>query len=231
MNASPSPGSGSTSSDRTEKKSWKEKRGATRWHPKHEAGDTAPSDGAVLSRRHDSFLDRLRGDQRSSGSLAAALAAVCADPRLISRLVAALDADEAVVRRRAADMLEKATRNNPEWLTPYRDALLTRALAGDAQAEVMCRLITIIPRLEPSGHNLRNVTRNLFGLIDGTGPTVQVCALQALYDLSPGRPRLAARVRKALERKLGEGAPSVRARARRLLTESSQSRRRPRRRR
>jgi hypothetical protein len=78
----------------------------------------------------------------------------------------------------------------------------------------------VIPRLEPTRNELRNVTADLFDLIDGPGRQVQVCVLQALYDLSAGRPRLRRRVREALERKLREGSPAVQARARRLLAEA-----------
>lgn len=182
-----------------------------------------------MSPRRAALLDRLRqSDRGSPAPPARALAAVCADPRLIGDLIAALDDDDAVVRRRAAEIIEKTTRNHTEWLEPHRASLLPRATARSHRQDTLCRLIPVIPRLEPTRNELRNVTADLFDLIDGPGRQVQVCALQALYDLSAGRPRLRRRVREALERKLREGSPAVQARARRLLAEAPPRGKRPR---
>lgn len=228
MNANPSHSSGSTSSDRTAKRSWKEKPGATRWNPGAESAD----ERGGSSRRKPAIIDRLTaGDRSHSGPSAGTLAAVCADPRLITDLVAALDHDDIAVRRRAADTIEKATRNNPEWLAAHRDLLLPRATARDERQDILCRLIPLVPRMKPTGAELRRATSDLFVLVDGPGRSVQVCAMQALYDLAVNRPRLRARVIEVLEKRMGDGSPAVRARARRLLTEASGRSGRPRRRR
>jgi hypothetical protein len=145
---------------------------------------------------------------------------VCADPRLIADLVHALDDEDSIVRRRAADIIEKTTRRHPEWLEPFRETLLRRVAARADGDDVLCRLIPLVPRLAPTGAELRTIGRSLFALLDGAGRQLQVCAMQALHDLTANRPRLRKRLRTALERKREEGSPAVRRRARRLLAEA-----------
>jgi hypothetical protein len=174
-----------------------------------------------LTPRRAAFLDRLRSDDRRIVSPpAGALAAVCADPRLIADLVHALDEEDAIVRRRAADIIEKTTRRHPEWLEPHREILLHRVTARADGDDVLCRLIPLVPRLAPTGGEMRPIGSSLFALLDGPGRQLQVCAMQALHDLSTDRRRLRKRLRTALERKRDEGSPAVRTRARRLLAES-----------
>lgn len=178
-----------------------------------------------MTPRRAALLDRLRSaDRRTSAPPAGALAAVCADPRLIADLIHALDDDDAIVRRRAADIIEKTTRRHSEWLDPHREVLLNRVATRTDGDDVLCRLIPLVPRLAPTGAAMRRIGKALFALLDGGGRQLQVCAMQALHDLSTGRPRLRARLRTVLERKRDQGSPAVRARARRLLAESGSSR-------
>lgn len=171
-----------------------------------------------MTPRRAALLDRLRSaDRRTAQPPAGALAAVCADPTLFADLVAALDDGDSVVRRSAADTLEKTTRRHHEWLHPHRDALLRRIIDRTDADGILCRLIPLAPRLAPAGNQLRRLSATLFELLDGPGRQLQVCSMQALHDLAASRPRLRARLHTALQRKRDEGSPAVRARARRLL--------------
>ena len=203
----------SESPDRTETQSWKEKRGATRWS----------RDGDEIGlRRSATIADRLSGgDRRTFGPAAAVLAAVCADPRLLGRVIDTLDHEDSVVRRRAADIIEKATRRHHEWLHPFTDTLLDRALAGSDRPDVQCHLIQLVPRLDPQSGALRKTTSALFRMLDNPSANVRASALQALHDLAASRPRLRARVRASLVDALENGSPAVKARARRLLSETA----------
>jgi hypothetical protein len=70
------------------------------------------------------------GDLRSDGVSNEVTRVVIDNPGLLPDLVACLDAPDAVVRGRAADVIEKVGRTLPEALVPYLDRFIT-ALSED----------------------------------------------------------------------------------------------------
>lgn len=63
------------------------------------------------------------GDRRSVRRAAEVAELVKADPARVGALIAGMEGDDPVVRMRAADALEKATRERPELLAGYEERL------------------------------------------------------------------------------------------------------------
>ena len=94
-----------------------------------------------------SILKLLEGeDRRSIGRADRAAAMVAQDAELFPELIAGLWSGDALVRMRAADAAEKATRGNREVLQPYKRELL-ELMAETGEQELRWHLAAMIPRL------------------------------------------------------------------------------------
>ena len=94
------------------------------------------------------LVDKLRGgDRRSLGASAGAVAAVAKTPELFGDLFECLFDDDPVVRMRAADAVEKATRGSAQLLQPWKQALLER-VAARKEKEVRWHVAQLLPRLQ-----------------------------------------------------------------------------------
>jgi DNA transformation protein len=117
---------------------------------------------------------------------------------------------------RAADALEKATRNDDSLLAPHKTTLLNVLDASD-QAEVRWQLVQCLPRLSLTQRELQAVAKRLQRCFsDETSRILRINCLQALIDLARRAPGLLDGAREALTTGLEDAAPSVRARARKL---------------
>jgi hypothetical protein len=68
------------------------------------------------------ILKKLEGtDLRSIGRVNEVVAEVIADPRLFLAVFDGILDDDAVMRMDCADAVEKITRQNPEYLEPFKD--------------------------------------------------------------------------------------------------------------
>jgi hypothetical protein len=132
---------------------------------------------------------------------------------LVKEAIRLLSGDDRVLRARAADALEKASRASPAILRPHKRVLLRLAEAA-RQQEVRWHLAQMLPRLELSTQQRRHSLVLLRGYLDDRSRIVAACALEALWDLGRGQ-----WVRALVERCASTGPPSLRARARRLLRE------------
>jgi hypothetical protein len=122
---------------------------------------------------------------------------------------------EPVVRMRAADALEKLTRDRADLLIPHKRTLL--ALAGRArQQEVRWHLAQMLPRLLLTRSERLRGAVLLRDYLRDESVIVRTMAIQALADLAGRTPELRGEVRRLLARAARLGAPAVRARARRL---------------
>jgi hypothetical protein len=158
------------------------------------------------------------GDRRSIGRSNKVVAEVLADPGLFGDLfVGLLDADP-MIRMRAADAVEKITGAHPEYLRPYKDALLHQ-VAASKQQEVCWHVAQIIPRLELSADERAEAVRLLDGYLKDKSRIVQTFAIQALADLVEHdealRPQVIARIKELLH----TGGPAVVSRGQKLLRE------------
>jgi hypothetical protein len=156
------------------------------------------------------------GDRRSIGQAEAAAAAVLAEPARFGELFAALLTGDALIRMRAADAVEKVTRERPELLRPHKRPLLGR-VAALPQQEVRWHVAQLIPRLPLTKRERASAVATLVGYLADKSRIVQAFALQALADLAGQDPALQPTVRARLEEALAAGSPAMRSRARKLL--------------
>ncbi len=156
------------------------------------------------------------GDRRSIGRANEALARLEAEPMLLARLVDGMTARDAVVRMRAADVVEKYTAAHPAALQYYKDQLL--AVAGSAvQQEVRWHLAQMLPRLDLSPEEADYVCGILNRFLTDPSRIVQTFAMQGLADLALKDTCLIQRVLPIIEEKTREGTPAMQSRGKKLL--------------
>ena len=157
------------------------------------------------------------GDLRSIGRSNEVVAQVIADPALIDGLFEGLFHEDARVRARAADALEKISIKQPQWLKKYRVRLLRDVTLID-QKEVRWHLAQILGRLQLTARQRERAVKILRRyLTDSDSQIVRVSALQALADLAKHDQTLQPCVSVLLQQSLKSGSPSLQARARKLL--------------
>lgn len=165
------------------------------------------------------LLEKLKGgDFRSIGRSEEVVEAVLANPGLFAVLMSGLTADDALVRMRAADAVEKATVKHPEWLPPFKQYLLNEVAKIDQQ-EVRWHAAVMFTRLELTAQERKRVASMLKVWLDDRSRIVQTFSLQALAELSKRDPALRSEVKRLIEEKVRSGSPSVQARGKKLLKE------------
>lgn len=158
------------------------------------------------------------GDRRSIGRANEVVADVLAEPRLFAILFSGLRSQDAVLRARAADAVEKITARRPEYLRPHRRALIG-PLAACAQKEVRWHVAQMLPRLRWSAAERKRVLAILQTYLEDESSIVRTFAMQGLADLARQAPDLVPAVRRRLRTLSARGTPAMRARGRRLLRE------------
>lgn len=159
-------------------------------------------------------------DRRSIGSADEVAQEIAADQALFDQVFEAIFFDDPVVRMRAADAVEKASRIHPERLFPHKNALLEE-LAQIQQREVRWHLAQMLPRLPLTLAERRRAVAVVESFLDDKSTIVRVNALEALTTLARGVAELEAKARERLDAALEAGTPAEKARARRLLKAES----------
>lgn len=163
------------------------------------------------------MLERLAGtDRRSIGQADQVADEIATDQALFDQVFNAMFLDDPVLRMRAADAVEKASRTNPQRLYPHKHVLLGE-WAGVDQKEVRWHLAQMLPRLPLEEEERRRAVAILERLLTDKSVIVRVNALQALADLGRGDAELEEKVQRRLAEVLESGAPAEKARARKLL--------------
>jgi hypothetical protein len=161
------------------------------------------------------------GDRRSIGRAAEVAAMVADEPGKLRNVIELLrDPDDPVVRMRAADVAEKATRLDPRLLQPYKRELLS-LLAESVQCEVRWHLAQMIPRLKLTLAELPEAIGSLLGYLTDRSAIVKTCAMQALTDLVLLYPRSMGDFRVNVTSRIRilarTGTPAMRTRGKKLL--------------
>ncbi len=154
-------------------------------------------------------------DRRSVGGADAAARAVIDRPALLGPLIALLADGDPLVRMRAADAAEKATRNRHAILQPLTEQVLEAA--GHPQQEVRWHALQMLPRLALAGDALEQAFTLAQASLAHPSRIVQCEALTALFALSGQDPARRALALAQAEVALTKGPPSLRARARQLM--------------
>jgi hypothetical protein len=156
------------------------------------------------------------GHRRQIGRVDQVVAMVSADPRLFPQLIAGLWSDDPLVRMRAADAAEKATRTEPGLLMPYKRELLG-LLTEAVQQELRWHLALMVPRLALNAKE-RELAASLLGrYLQDRSSIVKTFSLQGLAELAQDDPSLRPTVIEILRAATRSGTPAMKARSRKLL--------------
>lgn len=158
------------------------------------------------------------GTRRSLGRSGEVVSLIGERPEVFASLIECLWDADPVVRMRAADVAEKATRECPEMLQPYKRELL--GLAGEAlQQELRWHLAQLIPRLVLNSGERRRAYHALSGYLEDRSSIVRTMAMQGLADLARQDTALRPAVVERIRALTLSGTPAMRARGRKLLRE------------
>jgi hypothetical protein len=164
-----------------------------------------------------STLNLLKGgDRRALGGAEEALQLVLSTPALLDDLFAGMLSDDPLMRMRCADVAEKASRLQPQWLVPYKTLLLD-ILADQPQQEVRWHVAPMLARLPLSSAEQKRVLAILVGFLSDHSSIVKTMAMQAMADLAIGHEAWRPEVRSRIEALMDTGTPAMKARGRKLL--------------
>jgi HEAT repeat protein len=156
------------------------------------------------------------GDRRSIGRSNEVVSEVLARPGLFRELFEGMLNEDPVIRMRAADAVEKISREHPDLLKPYKRTLLTRIAEIDQQ-EVRWHVASMIPRLALTRTERAVAFDTLLDYLKDKSSIVRTFAMQALADLATQNASLRPQVIPLLEELAQIGTPAMRSRGRKLL--------------
>ncbi len=166
-----------------------------------------------------SIIEKLKGgDFRSIVNSNEVVEEVLTNPGLFDEVFKAMLNEDPLVRMRAADAVEKITREHPDYLQPYKTDLVKNVAAVNQQ-EVRWHVAQMIPRLILTKEERTNSAEVLFNYLEGDSKIVQTNALQALADLSTEDAVLRQKVFQVVEKLAETGSAAVKNRALKLLEE------------
>ena len=167
-----------------------------------------------MTRAVDSLL--AQGDRRSIGRVAEVVELLRTHTGHLPAVVACLFDPNACIRMRAADALEKVSREQPSLLQPYKAQLLHLS-AETKQKELRWHLAVIIPRLRLTATECTSAAALFQSYLEDRSSLVKTFALQGLADLPQQDANLQPTVVDLLRVLVRSGTPAMRARARILL--------------
>lgn len=169
-----------------------------------------------MSERVDALARLLSGgDLRSTGAADRAARELVTRKWELDDFLLLLEGASPVVRMRAADALEKASRSSPELLSNAGSRLLPLLLAEQPK-EVRWHLLQMAPRPQWAGNQRKALLKALEAAFADKSAIVQASALQALWELSAQSDAFEAAFQQRLMNAKRSKRPSLRARARKL---------------
>ena len=182
-----------------------------------------PNVGLHRNRRprvfRSSILELLAGgDRRSIGRADKVAAIVSKNPARFPGLIDGFWSEDPLVRMRAADAAEKASRKNPGLLAPHKAELLG-LMAETGQQELRWHLAVMVPRLVLNAKERQRAAAFLKDYLDDRSSIVKTFALQGLADLGQQDPDMRVPVIDLLHRAECSGTPAMKARSRKLLAQ------------
>ncbi len=156
------------------------------------------------------------GDRRSIGKADEVVALVRRHRKLIGDVVECLSDTDPCVRMRAADVLEKVSRDAPQALQPFAGELIGH-LREVTQKEVRWHLALLVPRLSLAGRECEDVSATLQEYLTDRSSIVKTFAMQGLADLTRQCPGLREQAGELIRSCVKTGTAAMRARGRILL--------------
>jgi hypothetical protein len=123
------------------------------------------------------------GRRLDAGRVCEVVELVEGSPRKIAQLVECLWDEDAAVANRAADALERLTREKPERAQRWKDPLLG-LMAEAAEKKLRWNLALLVPRLKLTVVECRRAAATLHGYLDDPSSIVKTAALHGLADLT-----------------------------------------------
>lgn len=158
----------------------------------------------------------LGGDRRSIGRADEAAARAARDPEAAEALWRLIEDSDPLVRMRAADAIEKMSRDLPRTLLPRKRDLLGGRY-DDGSAEMRWHLFAICARLPLGPREARDLIARLDRAVrEDRSRIVRATALQAASEVARHRPELHGAFQAMLDFALASPLPSLAARARKL---------------
>jgi len=162
------------------------------------------------------------GDRRSIGRANEVADLALTQPQRVGELVELLGDSSEVIRMRAADALEKISRERIGVLQAYKGELLG-LMAEAAQQELRWHLAAIIPRLELTPEECRRAAAVLELYLGDRSSIVKTFAMQGLWELARRDAALRTHVVELVRDFTQTGTAAMRARGRKLLLEIDRS--------
>ena len=156
------------------------------------------------------------GDRRTIGRADQVAGIVSKDRKLFPQLIAGLWSENPFIRMRTADASEKITRENPEWLQPYKNELLG-LLAETSEQEMRWHLAAMVPRLPLNPRERQLAFDTLHEYLEDRSSIVKTFALQAMFDLAQLDAHLRPTLTELLRDATRTGTAAMKARSRKLL--------------
>jgi len=156
------------------------------------------------------------GKRLDAGRVWEVVELVDGEPRKLARLVECLWDGDPAVANRAADALERLTRESPARAQKWKEPLLG-LLAEAGEKKLRWNLALLIPRLKLTVPECRRAAEVLRSYLDDKSSIVKTAALHGLADLTRQDPASLPEVRDLLRAAGRSGTPAMRARSRILL--------------
>ena len=137
-------------------------------------------------------------------------------PGRLGQLVECLFDDDPAVASRAADAMERVTRDRPHQAQRWKESLMG-LLAETTEKKVRWNLALLIPRLRLTVPECRRVAEVLNTYLDDPSSIVKTAALHGMADLTRQNPESLPDVLDLLRFAGRSGTPAMRARSRILL--------------
>jgi len=160
------------------------------------------------------------GDRRQTGNSNKVIAQVLKNPNLFTELFSGLTSNDPLVRMRAADAVEKISRQKPSLLKPHKKELL-KILSKTDEQEVAWHCSLMAPRLTLTKQQCARVWEVLKSFLGANSRIQRVTALKGLVDLTAQDASHLNDVKRIVKKALMADLPSVRARARMLQKQLS----------
>ncbi|WP_457668660.1 hypothetical protein [Thiolapillus sp.] len=163
------------------------------------------------------ILDRLRGrDRRSTGNADEVAREIINKAELFEVVFNGIYDDDPVVRMRAADAVEKASKKRPELLAGYSLKIISILKSVDQQ-EVCWHMAQVSPRLDLSKIEEKQIIELLKRLLSHKSKIVRVSVMDAMASLAERDKVILDEVREIVRTQMKSGAPSILSRGRKLL--------------
>lgn len=145
-------------------------------------------------------------------------------PAKLSKLIECLFDENPGIASRAADALERITRDRPHQAQRWKEALIG-LLAETTEKKVRWNLALTLPRLKLTVSECRRIAQVLNTWLDDPSSIVKTAVLHGMADLTRQDPESLSDVLDLLRMAARSGTPAMRARSRILLNAIESDRR------